>query len=124
MKAKELMSFKNWVVVGDVLNKDKYAYKILNSIKTAQYNVAGVNPKGGEGIFSSLKDVPFNIEVVDLCINSIKGLEILKEAKELNINNVLVQPGAGSIEIFKYGEENNMNIIDGCALVELKNLGK
>lgn len=124
MKAKEFMSFKNWVVVGDVLNKEKYAYRILNSLKTAQYNVAGVNPKGGNDIYSSLKDVPFNTEVVDLCINSIKGLEILKEAKSLNINNILVQPGAGSEDIFKYGEENNMNLIDGCALVELKNLGK
>ena len=45
MKAGELLNFKNWVVVGDVLNSNKYAFKILNSLKGAGFNVVGVNPK-------------------------------------------------------------------------------
>ncbi|WP_253203451.1 CoA-binding protein [Clostridium estertheticum] len=44
MKANELLNYKNWVVVVDVLNQSKYAYKILLSLKTDGFNVVGVNP--------------------------------------------------------------------------------
>jgi predicted CoA-binding protein len=45
LKANEFLNYKNWIVVGDVLNPLKYAYKILNSLKSDGFNVVGVNPK-------------------------------------------------------------------------------
>ena len=122
MKAKDFMTFKKWAVVGDVTNDSKYAYKILNRLKAAGYMVEGVNPKGVQGAFNSLKEVPYTIEVLDLCINPVRGLEILKESKELNIQHVLIQPGAESDEIHDYCRENNIKAVNGCALVELSNL--
>lgn len=120
MQASELLGFKNWVVVGDVANPSKYAYRILNALKNAGFNAEGVNPRDASGkLYKNLKDVPYTIDVIDLCINPITGLKVVQEAKELNINKVLIQPGAESEDILKYCEDNGITAIEGCALVEL-----
>ncbi|WP_066891975.1 CoA-binding protein [Clostridium nigeriense] len=122
MDIKELIMKNNWVVIGDVNNKEKYAYKILEKFKDKGYTVAGVHPKGGEGVYKSLKEVPYKINAIDLCINSKLGIEYLKEARELEIKNILIQPGAESEEILVYCKENKINAIENCALVQLRNI--
>lgn len=122
MDIKELIKINNWVVIGDVGNESKYAYKILNKFKEKGYIVSGVHPKGGNEIYKSLKEVPYKINAIDLCINSKLGLEYLKEANNLGIKNVLIQPGAESEEILNYCKENNINAIENCALVQLRSL--
>ena len=125
MNASEFLSLSNWVVVGDVLNDSKYAYKILAALKSNQYKVEGVNPKAEEGqCYRELKDVPYEIEVLDLCIHPKRGIDIVKAAKDLGIKNILIQPGAESEEILSYCSENSLNAIQGCALVELRKQGK
>lgn len=120
MKANELMRYKNWVVVGDVLNNTKYAYKILKELKASGYNVVGINPRGNrEDCFVSLQEVKYHIDVVDLCINPIDGIKIVKELKKYNIDKILIQPGAQSPEILEYCENNDIIKVQGCALVEL-----
>ena len=121
MNIEELMELKNWVVIGDISTETKYANKILNKFKLKGYTVSGIHPKGGEGIYTNLKDVPYNVEAIDLCINARYGIEFLREAKELGIKNVLIQPGAESDEILKYCKENSINAIENCALVQLNN---
>lgn len=122
MNIEELMKLKNWVVIGDVVKEHKYAHKILKKFKLKNYNIKGVHPKGGEGIYTKLKDVPYKIEAIDLCINPKQGIEFMKEAKELGIKNVLIQPGAESDEILSYCKENGINVVENCALVQLKNI--
>lgn len=120
LKANELLIYKNWVVVGDVLNQSKYASKILLSLKTDGFNVVGVNPSvENKSVYNNLSDVPYNVEVLDLCINPYKGIKILKEAHSLKINKVLIQPGAGSPEILEFCKINGIDAIEGCALIEL-----
>lgn len=121
MDIREMIKLNNWVVIGDVLNESKYAYKILERFKEKGYKVAGVHPRGGENIYKSLKDISFKIEAIDLCINSKLGIKYLEEAKELGIKNVLIQPGAESEEILKYCIDNEINAIENCALVQLRN---
>jgi len=121
MKASDFLDYKDWVVVGDVLNHLKYAYKILNSLKEAGFNVVGLNPSGkNEEAYSSLGDIPYKIEVLNLCINPIKGIKILQEAHELKIDKVLIQPGAESSDILNFCRENGIQAIEGCTLVELR----
>ncbi|MGG7212447.1 CoA-binding protein [Clostridium nigeriense] len=122
MDIKELIKVDNWVVIGDVSNTSKYAYKILNKFKEKDYVVSGVHPKGGNEVYKSLKEVQYKINAIDLCINPKLGLEYLKEAKSLGIENVLIQPGAESKEILRYCKENNINAIENCALVQLRSL--
>ncbi|MBW9150974.1 CoA-binding protein [Clostridium estertheticum] len=120
MKANELLNYKNWIVVGDVLNHSKYAYKILNSLKKDGFNVVGVNPSANDKeVYNSLRDIPYKVEVLDLCINPYKGIKILQEANGLKIDKVLIQPGAESPEIIEFCKVNGILAIEGCALVEL-----
>lgn len=122
MKASEFLNYMNWVVAGDILNSEKYAHKILSKLEAEGYKVKGVNPKSDNGeVYRTLKDVPYNIEILDLCINPKVGINIVKDAKELGIKNVLIQPGAESEEILNYCKENGINAVEGCALVEIRN---
>jgi uncharacterized protein len=123
MRANELMNHKNWVVVGDVINSSKYAYKILHRLRDNEYNVSGVNPRAKDGdVYKSLAEVPYGIEVIDLCINPALGIEIAKEAKEIGIKYILIQPGAESEEILSFCVNNDIIAIEGCALVELSKM--
>ncbi|MBC2582199.1 CoA-binding protein [Clostridium sp. DJ247] len=123
MEALKLLDYKNWVVVGDVLNHNKYAYRIINSLKNANFNAEGVNPRDTTGeVYKSLDKVPYKIDVIDLCINPIDGLKVIKSAIELNIDKVLIQPGAESDEILNLCKSNGIIAIEGCVLVELSKL--
>lgn len=120
MEAQTLLNYKNWVVVGDVLNESKYAHRILDSLQEAGFEVKGINPRDKSGsVCKSLKEVPYKVEVIDLCINPVAGLTIVEEAKELGIDKILIQPGAESEDIIDYCKNNNITAIEGCALVEL-----
>ncbi|MBS6006047.1 MAG: CoA-binding protein [Clostridium baratii] len=119
MESKNIIDFKNWVVIGDVTNPLKYANKILNKFKSKNYNVCGVHPNGGDHVYKTLSEVPYKIDAIDLCINPKLGLEFVKEANTLGIKNILIQPGAESYDILNYCNENNINAIEGCALVKL-----
>ncbi|MBU3181612.1 CoA-binding protein [Clostridium psychrophilum] len=122
MKANEFLNYKNWIVVGDVLNPLKYAYKILQSLKSDGFNVVGVNPNSNdsdEGVYSSISDIQYKADILDLCINPYKGIKIIKEAHDLKIDKVLIQPGAESQEILELCKANGIIAIEGCALVEL-----
>lgn len=120
MDARELLNYKNWVVIGDVLNGEKYAYKILNALKGANFNVLGINPRDNSGkVYKTLEEVPYKVDVIDLCINPISGLKVIEKAITLGINKVLIQPGAASNEILSLCENKGIIAIEGCALVEL-----
>ncbi|MDW8802807.1 CoA-binding protein [Clostridium sp. A1-XYC3] len=122
MEARALLNYENWVVVGDVLNSTKYAYKILSSLKESNFNVSGVNPRDNSGnVYKDLKEVPYKIDVIDLCINPITGLKIVESAIELGINKILIQPGAESNDILMLCREKGIAAIQGCALIELSN---
>lgn len=118
MKLQKIMQKKNWVVIGDVTNPDKYAHKILNRLKEKGYNADGVHPKGGEGVYKTLAEVSNPIEVVDLCIHPKLGIEYIKEVASIStIEYILIQPGAESEEITAYCDEKQINYFKGCALV-------
>lgn len=122
MEARALLNYENWVVVGDVLKSTKYAYKILSSLKESNFNVSGVNPRDNSGnVYKDLKEVPYKIDVIDLCINPITGLKIVESAIELGINKILIQPGAESNDILMLCREKGISAIQGCALIELSN---
>ena len=120
MNASEFLDYKNWVVAGDVLTSSKYAYKILNALKRDGFNVVGVNPSvTNVDVYKSLHDVLYKIEILDLCINPYKGIKIVKEAHELKIDKILIQPGAESYDLLNFCKANGIEAIEGCALVEL-----
>jgi len=110
------LNFKNWAVVGATNKKNKYSYKIVKTLKENGYNVYPINPEfeeiAGLKCYDKLSSVEHNIDVVDLIVKPEIGIKIMKEIKELKIENVWLQPGARSKEIKKFAAENKINIVE------------
>lgn len=117
MNLMEIMQQKAFAVVGDTLREEKYAYKIKTALLDHGYTVYGVGKELG-----SLNDIKHEIDIIDLCINPVRGLELMKEC-EKNYKCVVIQPGAESKELLDYFSENDIPYLEGCLLVGLKLYG-
>ena len=113
MNLEKIMQYDNFVVVGNTINNEKYAYKIKHKLLENNYNVECVGKE-----LKSINDVNFDIDVLDMCINPNLGINLLRENKK-HIKAVVIQPGAESDEIIKYLNTNNIPYLEGCLLVGL-----
>ena len=111
MDLKEIMNFNNFVVLGNTTDEEKYAYKIKEKLLQNKYNVACVDKQ-----YKTINDVPFDIDVLDLCMNPLKSIKLLKENTK-PIKAVVIQPGAESDEIISFLNKENIPFIEGCLLV-------
>ena len=114
MDLKEIMEQKNFVVLGDTINEEKYAYKIKQGLIEKGYNVYSVGKE-----LNSINDIEEDIDIIDLCINPIKGLELLTECKKI-FKMIVIQPGASDENLIDYLNKNDIPYINGCLLVGLK----
>lgn len=114
MTLENIMKQQNFVVVGNTILDDKYAYKIKHGLLDKGYNVSCVYKE-----LESINDVAEDIDVLVLCINPVLGLKLLKECRK-NIKAVVIQPGAESEEIKDYLEDNEIPYLEGCVLVGLR----
>ena len=110
MTLEEIMGKRNWVVLGDTVNEEKYAYRIKHGLIEKGFAVECVGKEK-----KAIDEVEMDIDVVDLCIHPVKGLQLLKETRK-DIPCVLIQPGAGSEEIESYLKERGIPFLNGCAL--------
>lgn len=113
MTLENIMKLKNFVVVGNTINEEKYAYKIKEGLLKSGYNVECVGKE-----LASINDVLMDIEVLDLCINPALGIKLLRENNK-KIKIVVIQPGAESEEIIDFLNEKNIEFIEGCLLLGL-----
>ena len=114
MDLSQIMQQQSFVIVGDTLNEEKYAYKIKHAMLAHGYTVQCV---GKELI--SINDASGEIDIVDLCIHPDKGLKILRECKN-PFKGIVIQPGASNESLLQYLKDNKIPYIDGCLLVGLK----
>ncbi|MBQ2753479.1 MAG: CoA-binding protein [Firmicutes bacterium] len=115
MDMSDVMRQKEFVVVGDTLNEEKYACKIKNAMLENGYGVSCVGKE-----LASINDVEAEIDIIDLCIRADRGLELLKECTK-KYKGVVLQPGASSDDIKNYLDDKAIPYIDGCLLVGLRN---
>lgn len=113
MNLEEVMNQHNFVVVGDTLNEEKYAYKIKHQMLDHDYQIECVGKE-----LASINDVTFDIDIIDLCIHPVKGLKLLQESNK-PFKCVVIQPGAESEDIINYLKDNNYDYIEGCLLLGL-----
>jgi predicted CoA-binding protein len=114
MDLKDIMQFNSFVVVGNTLDEDKYAYKIKNELIKNGYKAFGVYKE-----YKSIDEINEDIDVIDLCINPIKGLFYLENTKK-KYKAILAQPGAESSDIKNFAKKHNIEYLEACALVGLK----
>ncbi|MDD5173746.1 MAG: CoA-binding protein [Candidatus Omnitrophota bacterium] len=117
----DFLAQKRFVVAGSFRNESKYAYKILKILKNKGYEVYPVHPtiKEVEGrlCYSSVKDIPCVIDVVNLVTPPLVTEGILVECKDKGIKRVWLQPGAESQAAIKFCDDNDMKVIHGICMI-------
>lgn len=114
MDLQEIMQQEKFAVVGDTIKSEKFAYKIKSGLLEQGYTAYGVGKE-----LQSLNDIAEEIDIIDLCINPKRGLELMQENKKA-CKCVVLQPGASDDALKNYLKEKNIPFIDGCLLVGMK----
>lgn len=99
----DLKSIKTIAVVGASNNPQKIGYQVVGNLSQRGYKVFPVNLKEKEirGLpaYSSLASISERPDLVDVIVPPEVALNIVKEALELEIKNIWLQPGTESEEI-------------------------
>lgn len=123
MTAKEIFkSTEVWAVIGVTQNKEKFGYKIYSRLKDLGKNVYGVTKVydkiDEDKMYDSLTNLPSKPDTVVFVVNPKIGYFYLKECKELSIKNIWLQPGTYDDTTIKFINENGLNMVKACVLVE------
>lgn len=111
-----------WAVVGASQDPAKFGNRVFHSLRDVGYIVYPVNSKGGEldgsAVYPTLADLPEPPEVIDLVVPPPVTEKVVKEAHELGLTRVWMQPGAESQAAIDYCHEHGMQVIHhACAMV-------
>ena len=110
----------SWAVVGSH-GRNPICDRLVNKLLAGNKKVFRVNPAAPAAvgdIVTSLGACGEPIDVVDLVINPLKGVDTVHEMGRLGIKNLWIQPGAASPEVREIARRYNMNVHEGCVLTE------
>ncbi|RDY23736.1 CoA-binding protein [Romboutsia maritimum] len=109
-----LEKFNSWaVVIKDTDNEGK-VYDIIKILAKKNRKVVGISDEkaciDGIDIYESLKDVPYNVDIVVIVEESLKIYSILEEMELLDINNILFEKDSYNEIILKKAKDMKLNI--------------
>mmetsp|Transcript_9434 Transcript_9434/g.17796 ORF Transcript_9434/g.17796 Transcript_9434/m.17796 type:complete len:221 (-) Transcript_9434:3040-3702(-) len=130
-----LSDVKTIAMVGASTNWKRPSYFAFKYLQKKGYRVIPVNPsvaaKGekilGENCYSSLEEIPFEYDMVDIFRNSKDAYGICEQAVQLKskkgINTVWMQLGVRNDEAAALCEKNGINVVmDRCPKIEYSRL--
>ncbi len=107
------LSSKNIAVVGVSRKSSKFGNFIYKELKKKGVAVYGVNPKmdtiEGDKCYKNLQELKGKVDGVINVVSPSKTVDVVKEAKEIGINNIWMQQGSESEEAIKFCMENGIN---------------
>jgi predicted CoA-binding protein len=111
-----------WAVVGASQDRSKFGNRIYRNLRSAGYVVYPVNPRGGElegaQVYPTLADLPESPEVIDLVVPPAATEQVVKEAHQLGLSRVWMQPGAESETAIAYCHDHGLQVVHhACAMV-------
>lgn len=111
-----------WAVVGASQDRSKFGNRIYRNLRSAGYVVYPVNPRGGElegaQVYPTLADLPESPEVIDLVVPPAATEQVVKEAHQLGLSRVWMQPGAESEAAIAYCHDHGLQVVHhACAMV-------
>lgn len=124
-----LQKVKVIAVVGASPNWNRPSYFASKYLQSKGYRVIPVNPAAagkkilGEDVYASLKDIPVQVDMVDIFRNSEAALPITNEAIEIGAKVVWMQFSVINREAEKLAKEKGLDVImDRCPKVEYSRL--
>lgn len=120
---------KTIAVVGLSPNPDRESHRVAAYLQKAGYRIVPVRPDGnqilGETVYSSLKDIPFHIDIVDVFRKPEAVPAIAREAIEIRAGVLWLQEGVGSPEGEKLACEAGLKVVSNrCMHKEHRRLFK
>ncbi len=101
--------------------KDKLI-KLINTLKSSDNEivVVGYNNYKFDSVeaYETLKDVPYNIDVVIILEESLSNYEVLDEMELLDIKNICFLEESFSEHILKKSKDLKLNILNGISLTK------
>jgi hypothetical protein len=124
---KEILSMKNVAVVGMSKNPEKDAHQIPRYLMNNGYNVIPVNPTAdeilGKKCYKNLRDVPDNVDIVDVFRPSEDVPPVVKDAIAKGVKVVWMQLGISNNEAAKEASEKGIKVVyNRCMLQEHRRL--
>ena len=110
------------VVVGVSRSNYKYGTIVYHRMKERGYEMVPVNPSidtfDGQTCYPNLSAIPEAVDSVVVVVPPYKVPDVLREAAELDIKHVWLQPGAESAAAAETGEELDLNLVShACVMV-------
>lgn len=126
---KILQESKNVAVVGISPDPSRPSYFVSEVVKSYGFNMFFVNPKYagqeilGEKVYSSLEEIPEEIDIVDVFRRPADVKYTAEEAKKKGFKTFWFQPGTVNDEVVKELDEEGYNVVvDKCMKVECQRL--
>lgn len=117
----EFMSQDTFAVAGSFKNKNKYAYKVFESLFKKGKTVYPVNPQINmlEQIqcYHSVLELPEKVDVINLVTPFELTEKIVKQCIQKGITRVWMQPGAESETAINFCNENNIKVIHNICMI-------
>lgn len=122
----DFVNHRVWAVVGASRDPRKFGYQVFRSLRDAGYVVYPINPKGGElegeKVYRSLAELPQPPEVVNMVVPPAVTEQVVRQAHEIGLTRIWMQPGAESEASVRYCQEHGMEVVQqACAMVWKRN---
>ncbi len=118
------MSRPTVAIIGASADRSKYGNKSVRAHLAQGYEVYPINPKGGEieGLmaYASLADVPGGrLDRVSLYVPPAVGIKLLPEIAAKGCDELWLNPGSESDEMYDKARELGLEPIMACSIVDL-----
>ncbi|MFJ2721510.1 CoA-binding protein [Streptomyces sp. NPDC087437] len=117
-----------WAVVGLSSNRGRAAYGVAEVLRRFGKRVVPVHPKAdtvhGEQGYPSLADIPFDVDVVDVFVNSDLAGQVADEAVAKGAKAVWFQLGVVDEAAFERTRAAGLDMVmNHCPAIEIPRLG-
>lgn len=117
-----------WAVVGLSGNESRAAHGVADVLQRYGKRIVPVHPKAetvhGEQGYATLADIPFEVDVVDVFVNSDLAGQIADEVAAIGAKAVWFQLGVIDEEAYERTREAGLDMVmDRCPAIEIPRLG-
>lgn len=109
-----LLRFNSWAILIKDANLDSKEYEIIQALKKHKCKIVAINENqinvDGVEVYESLKDVPYNIDVVVVLDESVETYVMLDEMELLDIKNIWLEKDCNNENVLKKARDMKLNI--------------
>ena len=121
----QILELKNWAVVGLSNNPDRPAYGVAKLLQDKGHQIFPVHPKAetvhGEIGYSSLSEIPVQVDVVDCFVNSNLVGDVVDQAIAIGAKAVWLQLGViDQAAAERAHEAGLLTVMDRCPAIEYR----